>query len=393
VPDLLVPYSMVEALGVCDYRTVKAVEDWKEVGERVRAARTASDLTQTDLARRINIERTALVRIEAGERGLSALELSRLAEALDIPLVHFVTRSPGPVAAYRAAAVESSGGGTDVAAERTRFLLDVELETHARDAEWLYENGYLVPSGSIPTATVADRGAALELARAARAVLGRPTEPLGSMVTVAEKFGLYVKVVARSTAGASLQIDPGLGVAVVGAQSDPGRRRSTAAHELGHHLFGDKYNSDAGVATSDQDRERLIDTFLGEFLLPEAAVLADIGPDLPADQVRSRLISLAGRYRVSWSAAVNSVRRLGLVDGAGVQRLSAALPGRGDFMAVLGYEPRHDLTMDRSGPTWRRAVLAAWRDGKITRHRTVDLLNGALAPDDLPERESDGAPE
>jgi transcriptional regulator with XRE-family HTH domain len=370
---------------------MRAVDDWREVGERVRTARIASELTQSDLAKRINLERTAFVRVEAGERGLSALELSRLAEALDIPLAHFVTKSPGPVAAYRAAATEAADGGADLAAERTRFFLDVELETHARDAEWLNENGYISPVVPVPAGRVVDGAGARDLARAARKAIDRPTDPLGPMVGVAEKFGLFIKVVSRGTAGASLQLEPGLGVAVVGAQSEPGRRRSTAAHELGHHLFGDKYNSDAGVATSDRDRERLVESFVAEFLIPEVVVRTEIGADAPADRMRSRLISLCGRYRVSWSAAINSLRRLDLVDGAEARRMIAATPGKGDFMAVLGYEPTPDLTGERSGPTWRRAVLAAWQDRQITRQRTIELLNGALRLEELPDR--DGAPE
>jgi DNA-binding XRE family transcriptional regulator len=56
---------------LCDYRTVPALESWSEVAERVRAARTASGLTQGELANRIGIDRTAMSKVEAGERGLS----------------------------------------------------------------------------------------------------------------------------------------------------------------------------------------------------------------------------------------------------------------------------------------------------------------------------------
>jgi sensor domain CHASE-containing protein len=58
-------------------------------------------------------------------------------------------------------------------------------------------------------------------------------------------------------------------------------------------------------------------------------------------------------------------------------------------MEVLGHEPAHDLRTGDTGPQWRRAVLVAWRRGLITAARTVDLLGGALAADDLPNPNRD----
>lgn len=367
-----------------------AVESWSEVAERVRAARMACGLTQGDLARRIGIDRTALVRIEAGERGVSALELTRLATVLDVPVAYFVSRSPGPVAAYRSAVAEASEAASDVGADRSRFLLDVELEKHARDAEWLRSEGFIAAVPDVPERAVAARDDAVELARLARHRLAVGLEPLGPLAATAERFGLYVRVVPRSTAGASLQIEPGFGVAVVGGEAEPGRRRWTAAHELGHHLLGDKYNSHAGVAAGDQEREALADAFASELLLP-AEVLLRADWVRPLDEVRRQLVELAGTYRISWTAAVNSARQLALLSSRDKQRLSAAIPGRGDFMEVLGYEPARDLESGSTGPLWRRAALSAWRASLITAQRTVDLLGGALAAEDLPDLDPGGA--
>lgn len=364
------------------------VESWSEVAERVRAARSAHGLTQGELARRIGIDRTALVRIEAGERGISALELTRLAEALAIPVAHFVTRSPAPVAAYRSAVADAPEGSSDVMADRIRFVLDAELEKHARDAEWLYDHGFIGAVTDAPQRAVASREDAVELARLTRGWLDEDLKPLGPMTAVSERCGLYTRVVARSSTGASLQIGPGFGVAVVGSEADPGRRRWTAAHELGHHLFGDKYNTDAGVAASDQERERLIDAFVSELLLP-ADVLSRADWHGSLDTTRRKLIELSGTYRISWSAALNSARHLSLIGPADAQRLAAAVPGRGDFMEVLGYEPRPDLAVLGPGPRWKRAALAAWKDGLINADRTIDLLAGGLTRDDLPARPDD----
>ncbi|MEU7616087.1 ImmA/IrrE family metallo-endopeptidase [Micromonospora rifamycinica] len=42
---------------------------------------------------------------------------------------------------------------------------------------------------------------------------------------------------------------------MVSTQGDPGRRRATAAHELGHLIIGDEYSTDLGVSTSRAARE------------------------------------------------------------------------------------------------------------------------------------------
>lgn len=372
---------------MCDNRTVEDVDSWAEVGERIRAARQSADLTQSQLAESIKVPRTALVRIEAGEQGLPALVLARLARRLDIPVAHFLTRSPGPVAAYRAAAAELGERGQDAGTERARFELDVQLEAHARDLQWLHDKGLIRAADDLPRRTVTDRADALHLARAARAVLGRPKEPLGPLATEAERFGLYLKVLGKGTAGASLQLGDGLGVAVIGGDSDPGRRRTTAAHELGHHLFGDRYNTDVGVAASNQERERLIDQFAAELLLPEDVLVTRIKPDQPFDGLRTDLVALAGEYRLSWTTAVNSAHWTDVLDRNTAQRLRARAPLRGDFLASIGYEPQEDLTKGTTGAGWQRAVLGAWSDNLITEERTIDLLSGTIERQDLPARE------
>ncbi len=373
---------------MCDNRTMEAVESWAEVGERIRAARQAADLTQSQLADSIKISRTALVRIEAGEQGLPALVLGRLARRLDIPIAHFLTRSPGPVAAYRAAAAEIGERGQDAGSERARFQLDVQLEAHARDLHWLHGKALIHAADDVPSRKVTERADALQLAREARLKMEKPQEPLGPLATEVERFGLYLKVLDEGTAGASLQLADGLGVAVIGGDADPGRRRTTAAHELGHHLFGDRYNTDVGVAASGQERERLIDQFAAELLLPEDVLVARIDPSQPFDALRTSLVALSGEYRLSWTATVNSARWTGLLDQALAQRLRARAPLRGDFLASIGYEPEQDLTKGTTGAGWRVAVLAAWADNMITEDRAIDLLSNALKRGELPTRET-----
>jgi hypothetical protein len=92
-------------------------------------------------------------------------------------------------------------------------------------------------------------------------------------MTACERMGLFVAVVDLPGEGASI-LDGDLAAAVVSRLGDPGRRRATAAHELGHVLLGDEYSSDLGVHASRASREAVIDAFAAELLLPTAGPTA-----------------------------------------------------------------------------------------------------------------------
>lgn len=55
-----------------------------EIAAYIREARKASGLTQTDVARDLGLDRSAVSRIEGGERGLGVAELAALARLLDV---------------------------------------------------------------------------------------------------------------------------------------------------------------------------------------------------------------------------------------------------------------------------------------------------------------------
>ena len=367
---------------MCDSRTVEAVTGWLEVGERVRDVRLAHGLSQADLARQLGIDRTAVVRLEGGERQVSALELGRLAEVFRVPISHFVTRAPVAVRTYRSPLPDDPDQGT-----RDKLLLDIDLETHARDAAWLHDEGYLKAVDPPVSGSAGTPAEAAELARQARKYLDAKSGPLGSMAAVAELFGLFLLIVDRDAPGASLELDRGFGVAVVGGRAQPGRRRWTAAHELAHHVLGDPYHSDVGVSASDSDKEKVVDAFAAELLLPDDDLRAVWTGDAVSDPRRA-LIALSAKYRLSWSATVAAALHAGVLTKDESQRLRAHSPLRGDFLDVVGYEPPEDLAIGATGPLWRQAVLAAWRDFKISAERAVELLAEAIPAAQLPEREA-----
>ncbi|GAA3992288.1 XRE family transcriptional regulator [Allokutzneria multivorans] len=354
-----------------------ADEAWARIGERIRSARVGSQHTQDEVAKKLDIDRSSVVRLEAGQRKISALELASLSELFDVPLTYFLRESPTPVVSRRQRLADDPD-----AAARTVWRLDVDLESHADDLQFLAELGMIEQMAVSFDYLDADK-----LAAAAREHIAIPHGPLPSLSEVTERFGLYLLVVDRDVDGASLLLDEpvNVGVAVIGGQADPGRRRFTAAHELGHHLLGDAYNSDVGG--SHDDREALIDAFARAFLLPEADVRLEwrsVG-----DEPWRALLRIAGLYRVPWSVAVQRARELDLIDSTDARVLRPRRPMLGDFLAELGVAPEEDLKIGATGPAWKRAVLQAYERSLITGNRALELLHGALVSKrDLPSCEA-----
>src|SRR5438105_216185 len=112
-----------------------------DLGRRIADARMEAGMTQADLAARIGLERTALVRVESGERKVSATELVTIAGVLDRPVDWFFVESPVAVVSRRS---DPAVGGFSRA-------LDRALELTARDVSFL-EVRHLLSSAERPPA-------------------------------------------------------------------------------------------------------------------------------------------------------------------------------------------------------------------------------------------------
>jgi Zn-dependent peptidase ImmA (M78 family)/transcriptional regulator with XRE-family HTH domain len=363
------------------------LEDWSLVGDRVRTARIAQGLSQADLADALAIPRTAVVRIEQGERRLSLLEAAALADRVAVDVATLIADAPPAVTSHRQAPVD------ETERESGRARASLLVEQHARDTAWLIEHGHLVVPARLTdqhhvAAVPTTASGAETAARAIRRSVGLTAlEPVGGMADVAERMGTYLVAVDEPMEGASIDMD-GWGAAIVGAQQDPGRRRMTAAHEIGHYVLGDAYSVDLGVSASTDDRERIIDRFAAELLLPGVAVIARL-TDVDDVGLPDAVLALAAEYRVSWRAAVERAFHAGMVSAGQRTELRLRSPTRGDLLRVTGGEVTEDLAGGAAGPQWTRAVLDAYAAGDIESGRALRLLHGRFAADQLPSRDDD----
>lgn len=349
------------------------------VGQRVAAARSAGGLTQAQVADRAGLERSALAKIERGQRQLSAVELARLAGVLSRSLDWFVRQSPPAVVSRR-------GESTKTGAQAQ---VDALIDQAARDVELLQELGLLRPAERPDRRLPPSLDAAADEARRVREQLAAGDEPLPDLLSVAEVLGLYgfsLAVDADAFDGAYVTLD-GAGVALVNGLHPSGRRRFTLAHELGHHLFADAYATDWVLWESGAEPERLINAFAVHLLLPASAVHRRWRELDGRRDARSAAITLGVEYRSSWSSLCLHLRNCGVVDQKERGRLLAAPPRRAEYLELSRF-PVEELQPPAVAPGFAKAVLAGYRSTRLGTTRTVELLRGTVTAEDLPDLRS-----
>ena len=352
--------------------------DWPAVGARVALARRSIGLTQADLAARIGLERTALAKIESGNRNLSALELVALARAADLPIDWFVAESAPVVASRRAGDLHESS------------IVDVRVDVLTRDVMQLLELDLLHPAASRPELSVPrDVTAAETAAMAVRAHAGYDAGQLIDLAAAAEALGVFAYSLAfpgSDADGAYVAINDELGVALLNGTHQSARRRFTLAHEIGHHVFQDAYAVDL-EATGRSDTESLIDAFAIHLLLPRAA-LEQRWSDLEGrDDPRSAAIVIGAEYRLSWTALCGHLVNLGLLDRDQGDIQREAMP-RADEYDELDAEITEELAPPMVPRLIVRATRLGYRTHRLGTGRALELVHGTLTEADLPNRKT-----
>ena len=351
------------------------LKSWTEIGSRVALARDRAGFTQQQLGDRLGIHRSAVTRIEQGQRQLDALELAQIADGLGRSVEWFLTEPPAAIASHR------DGLSEDADVRR----LEDELETAARDVELLVEVGDLpLAAAALPSGVTnfddAERGA-----RDARGLMGVSDGPLLDLQSMVERLGLLAFSIDLGPSiidGGYVRVS-GAGVALVNGTADPGRRRFTLAHELGHHLLADEYTPDFGLASTRSEREALINAFAIHFLMPRSAVTRRWEQLADEPDVRRRLIVIAAEYRVSWTAALTQASTLRLITREQFAVLEVSRPTPADYFE-LGIRFEAELVPVALPPAYSKAVIRSYRRGVIALDRAVELLRGTVTADDLP---------
>jgi transcriptional regulator with XRE-family HTH domain/Zn-dependent peptidase ImmA (M78 family) len=348
------------------------------LGQRLSEARDLAGMTQESVARAVGLDRTAIVLLEKGQRNLKVPELVEIAQVLGRPLSYFV-EPPVPAAVSRRSAPHAAHDSTRA--------LDVEIDQFATDVRSLLGLGLLTPVARIEGARVPRTHAEAESAASAfRRQAGLDSEPIDDLGRTCESFGLYTFAAHLGESGpdggcVEVEVNGGaVGVTVINGDAGSGRRRMTLAHELGHWLFGDAYDTQASL-----DSERMINSFAIHFLAPRAGVTR-VWTEHSDWSPRDRALAVGVAYRLSWSASISQLRNIDLISYEDRDRMSATEPRSGDYLR-LGLKWNDELEHPYLSPDFIAACLTGYSSSTLTEARTLELLRGLLSAKDLPTAE------
>lgn len=349
------------------------------LGNRITQAREDVGKTQEEVALALGMDRSAVSRLEKGERKLSVPELVAVANELGRPLAYFVA-DPVPAAVSRRS--------DTVRAHGTSRSLDMEIEHFSADVRLLLEMELLSPvERSVHVCTPQDHEAAEQMAKNIRRRLDLRDDPVWDLGAVCDRLGLHTFSAAlgeNGPDGGCVEVDTKertLGAAVINGDAPAGRRRMTLAHELGHWLCGDAYDSKASLSS-----EKMINSFAIHFLAPRSGV-CDAWNRHTKWGARERALTVGALFRLSWSAVLGQLRNLGLIGHDEFGALNQEEPRAGDYLR-LGLSWDNELSAPYVSPGFAAACVNGYTTGRLTADRTVELLRGTLAPTELPRRQA-----
>jgi Zn-dependent peptidase ImmA (M78 family)/transcriptional regulator with XRE-family HTH domain len=354
-----------------------------EIGERLRLARDAADLTQAQAADAVDMARTTLVAIEQGQRRVRMEELQKLAKLygssanalLRTEAVHVdLTPKFRKLVDDRD---ESSRAASHLLADLAKAEVELEnlLGVH-RTRNYPAERSIM--PGNVLIQAEQD---ALEV----RQRLGLGLAPIADMVTLLElELGVRVYVRRLNTRISGLfAYDDKMGACILLNANHPRERRAlSAAHELGH-LVSTRREADVLDDRSPErtPEERYCNAFARNFLMPARAVMQKFKEVTAGARrlTRRHIIVLAHAFGVSREALVRRLEELRLTK-SGTWDWFEENGGITDDQArqVLGDLVRVDARKaDADRPTTLRLnMLAAeaWQQGLLSEGQLIRLL-------------------
>lgn len=293
------------------------------IGDRIREAREAAKLSLRDLADKVReadevdgLGYTVIQKIEAGKRKVASHELVALATQLGTTTAWLLGRDDRSAALSLAARVSevipASAYGEVV--ERAVQILEAEdlLSRVAGPLPVVRRPAVLDDaSRSLPVS----RAAGVQLAAAARDVLGLGTAPVADLELIIEnQFGAHVASEPLQGGHGFCVMSDGAAVVIVNSTDTFGRQRFTMAHELCHLIVGDldtyEMVGETGHTTGAEGRA---DAFAAAFLAPELGVRAAVA-DRPVD---GRVAAeLSHRFGMSLQAMCYRLKEFRMISAA-----------------------------------------------------------------------------
>jgi Zn-dependent peptidase ImmA (M78 family)/DNA-binding XRE family transcriptional regulator len=347
---------------------------------RLRDARVAVGLSQSDVAREVGLSRPAVSLIEAGRRAVSSVELAEFARLYRVSYdVLLGDESPvegalrdGLLAYFRATAPL-----TDDAADWLTSEI-AECERYAELERTVFgDQRFELPTYRLTEGLAYEQGE--RLAWQERRRLGLGNSPVRSMIDLLESEGVKVRITPFAIGGVSgcyIYSDEIGPCVLINEKERPSRQRFTAAHEYAHFLV-DRAEAEAELCTyakSGAYYEVRANTFAAAFLLPAVGVeeaLQDRGKRVGDPIDAADAIDLAFRFGASYEAVLWRLRNLSWIAPREREAL-AQVPARG-LWSKLGYDGEpgdSEGTPDR----FHSLAIEAWRLGRLPQAQLAKIL-------------------
>ncbi|MDJ0377005.1 XRE family transcriptional regulator [Cryobacterium sp. PH31-L1] len=350
------------------------------LGARIREARERAGLNQGELSSLVALDRTAVSKIEAGTRKITALELSSVAQAIGVRMTSFFSDPLPALVSHR------SSQGLDTVDSKIDQLLaglaaDVELVRSLASSE-------LVPErfAETPYPRPRSNSAAEDLAATARHLLElNYTEPVHDLANQVARIGLFAfsRDLGVDTADAGTILLTSGGVSLVNSHNKVGGRRLALAHELGHFLVADDYTIDWRICEPNGDIEATLDRFARALLLPKDGLAGLWEEKRAAHGVRETAVLCASDFRVDMATLARRLRELEIVESDVANFIRTISTTRADIVE-FGLNVPTELEATSLPIAFQKGVLRSFREEKISRERALGLLRGTFEDEDLP---------
>lgn len=385
------------------------------LGARLRAARDNRGLSQEAVAAALGIGRPAVSLIESGKRGVSTLELTKLANLLGYTVSALVADS-GATEDVLVTLFRLSPGLAEADEVRGEVAKIVELFRMGADLRQRLGFGQQLNAPSYPLAapsSVMDAVAqGRRVAADERRRLGLGNAPVSDLESLLLEQGIWVASSSLPDAVSGLFLaDPSLGLAIlVNAGQVRWRQRFSLAHEYAHALM----DRDRQVTVSESSNggelcEKRANAFAAAFLVPAEGVreqlqlvakakgsaqvpmLSDEGEPAPGARPRLESVqpydvaSLAHHFGVSYQTMVFQLLNANAVSRGEADRLKGSEGAGVQFLRTLkmwdAIEGKSGDRLDRDlKEQLARLVLEAYRQELVSRGKLLELARAIGVP-------------
>lgn len=270
--------------------------------------REQQGLTQTELGEKVGVTRQTIAVWERGERLPSFGQVSRIADALHVP-VDLLIKPPNdtesPALLFRA-------DDNTALTPALKAQVQLKVEDYVGLEQELNETPALPPAWPLDHY---DEIKAERIARELRDFLGVEDAPLGDVIDLLEDKGFKVIVTSlpESVSGFSAYTEQWGGVIVINAKHPVERQYFTALHELTHLVCHRKDYQSGNVPGVRDPREKIANHVAGAILLSRETMERELRGYQQQWLPEPLLITIKRRYSVSMRTVLLRAKQLGMI--------------------------------------------------------------------------------